>query len=44
VGWAAAIWGAFLYWWAGIVYLLESIRVVRIPQGTQGGISDTVER
>jgi cardiolipin synthase len=44
VGWAAAIWGAFLYWWAGIVYLLESIRVVRIPRGARGGISDTVER
>ena len=25
VGWAAAIWGAFLYWWAGIVYLRESL-------------------
>jgi len=44
VGWAAAIWGAFLYWWAGIVYLRETIRVVRIPRGAPGGISDTVGR
>jgi cardiolipin synthase len=44
VGWAAAIWGAFLYWWAGIVYLLETIRVVRIPRGAPGASSDTLDR
>jgi cardiolipin synthase len=31
VGWAFAAWGAFLYWWAGIVYAVETVRVVRIP-------------
>ncbi|WP_307807522.1 CDP-alcohol phosphatidyltransferase family protein [Naasia sp. SYSU D00948] len=31
-GWAAAAWGAFLYWWAGIVYAIETARVVRIPR------------
>ena len=27
-GWAFAIWGAFLYWWAGIVYVIESRRII----------------
>ena len=30
IGWAFAAWGAFLYWWAGAVYLRESIRVARL--------------
>ncbi|THG33483.1 CDP-alcohol phosphatidyltransferase family protein [Naasia lichenicola] len=33
VGWAFAAWGAFLYWWAGIVYAIETVRVCRIPRG-----------
>ncbi|WP_307812248.1 CDP-alcohol phosphatidyltransferase family protein [Lacisediminihabitans changchengi] len=31
IGWAAALWGGFLYWWAGVLYLRETVRVVRIP-------------
>ena len=23
VGWAITLWGAFLYWWAGILYVLQ---------------------
>ena len=42
VGWAFALWGAFLYWWAGIVYLLETIRVIRIPLGASPAASDTL--
>jgi len=42
VGWAFALWGAFLYWWAGIVYLLETIRVIRIPLGASAAASDTL--
>lgn len=42
VGWAFVLWGAFLYWWAGIVYLLETIRVVRIPLGASSTASDTL--
>jgi cardiolipin synthase len=42
VGWAFALWGAFLYWWAGVVYLLETIRVVRIPLGASPAASDTL--
>ncbi|WP_349898233.1 CDP-alcohol phosphatidyltransferase family protein [Parafrigoribacterium soli] len=30
VGWAFALWGAFLYWWAGVIYLVESARVIRM--------------
>jgi len=30
IGWAFAAWGAFLYWWAGAVYLREAIRVTRL--------------
>lgn len=29
VGWALALWGAFLYWWAGALYLRETVRLVR---------------
>ncbi|MFF1879371.1 CDP-alcohol phosphatidyltransferase family protein [Leifsonia sp. NPDC058230] len=35
LGWAFALWGAFLYWWAGFVYIGETSRVIRrvIPLG-----------
>lgn len=42
IGWAFAIWGAFLYWWAGIIYLRETIRVVRIPLPEEPSASDTL--
>jgi cardiolipin synthase len=42
VGWAFALWGAFLYWWAGIVYLIETARVIRLPLGTGASASDTL--
>lgn len=44
VGWAFALWGLFLYWWAGIVYLIETVRVTRIPRGEPGTESDTLDR
>lgn len=31
VGWGFVLWGAFLYWWAGVLYLIETVRVVRLP-------------
>ncbi|MFO7689894.1 MAG: CDP-alcohol phosphatidyltransferase family protein [Cryobacterium sp.] len=43
VGWAFAIWGVFLYWWAGFVYLGETVRVVRKPRVTRPIPSDTLE-
>lgn len=30
VGFAFALWGAFLYWWAGALYLREAVRVTRL--------------
>ncbi len=42
VGWAFALWGAFLYWWAGIVYIGETARVIRIPLGASTAASDTL--
>lgn len=43
VGWAFAIWGAFLYWWAGVVYLIETMRVITIPRVEVGSESDTLD-
>ncbi len=43
VGWAFALWGAFLYWWGGTIYLAETIRLVRIPWVRPATASDTVE-
>jgi cardiolipin synthase len=31
VGWAFAIWGTALYWWAGILYLEQARRILRAP-------------
>jgi cardiolipin synthase (CMP-forming) len=42
VGWAFALWGAFLYWWAGIIYIIETARVIRIPLGASSAASDTL--
>jgi cardiolipin synthase len=42
VGWAFALWGAFLYWWAGVIYIVETARVVRIPRVLTASPSDTL--
>ncbi len=44
LGWAFALWGALLYWWAGVIYLSESVRIFRIPRGESGVGSTTLER
>jgi len=44
LGWAAAIWGVFLYWWAGVAYGLQAARLIRETRGASGNASDTVER
>jgi cardiolipin synthase len=44
LGWAFALWGAFLYWWAGVIYLIETARVIKIPRVAAGAGSDTLER
>jgi cardiolipin synthase len=44
LGWAFAMWGAFLYWWAGAIYLVESARIIRISGAAEAPGSDTLER
>lgn len=44
IGWAFALWGAFLYWWAGIIYLRETARVVAITRLDETAESDTLGR
>jgi len=44
VGWAFALWGAFLYWWAGIVYAAETMRVATNQPGESHPVSDNVDR
>ncbi|TFC97084.1 CDP-alcohol phosphatidyltransferase family protein [Cryobacterium breve] len=43
VGWAFGLWGAFLYWWAGIIYAVETARVIRLPRVNPPRRSDTLE-
>lgn len=42
LGWALLVWGAFLYWWAGVVYVGETSRVIRDPIARHP-VSDTLE-
>jgi cardiolipin synthase len=44
LGWAFAVWGAFLYWWAGVVYIRETARVIRLPPDDSGPHSDRLDR
>lgn len=44
IGWAITLWGAFLYWWAGIIYAIETARVIRIPRVSGSAASDTLEQ
>jgi cardiolipin synthase len=44
IGWAITVWGAFLYWWAGIIYAIETVRVIRIPRVSGEAASDTLEQ
>ena len=43
IGWAAALWGVFLYWWAGILYALEAGRLIRIPRDASAASSDSLD-
>jgi cardiolipin synthase (CMP-forming) len=44
LGWAAAIWGVFLYWWAGVAYILQAARMIREVRVASANASDTVDR
>jgi cardiolipin synthase len=39
VGWALAIWGTGLYWWAGILYAYQVIQLLRLPRQVTGATS-----
>jgi cardiolipin synthase len=43
IAWAAALWGVFLYWWAGILYALEAGRLIRIPRDAPATASDSLD-
>lgn len=43
IGWAITLWGVFLYWWAGIIYAIETGRVIRLPLVPSPRRSDTLE-
>jgi cardiolipin synthase (CMP-forming) len=36
VGWALAIWGTGLYWWAGVLYAYQVIQLLRLPRQVTG--------
>lgn len=44
IGWAFALWGVFLYWWGGVIYAAETVRLTRIPRVELAGESDTLDR
>lgn len=39
-GWAGSIWGAVLYWWAAILYILQARRLLRSLDGDDGADGD----
>lgn len=43
VAWAGALWGVFLYWWAGIYYALEAGRLIRLPRDAPGTASASLD-
>lgn len=42
IGWGFALWGAFLYWWAGVIYIAETLRVIKIPWPAEASGSATL--
>jgi len=42
LGWALALWGAFLYWWAGALYLRQTLDLVRESSPPPSASSDSV--
>ena len=44
IGWAFALWGTFLYWWAGAIYLRQAVGLVQKSRATAVGASVTLDR
>jgi cardiolipin synthase len=34
LGWAFAIWGVGLYWWAGVLYAYQVVQLLRLPRSS----------
>jgi cardiolipin synthase len=37
IGWAFAVWGTALYWWAGVLYAVQATRLLRTDEPTETG-------
>jgi cardiolipin synthase len=44
LAWAAALWGIFLYWWAGVIYALQAGRIIRDLRDAPVAASDNLDR
>lgn len=42
IGWAFTLWGTFLYWWAGGIYLRQASAILRKTVKTGAAVSDTL--
>lgn len=42
IGWAFALWGAFLYWWAGALYVRQTFELLGNRPGNRASASDTL--
>jgi cardiolipin synthase len=42
LGWAFTLWGAFLYWWAGALYLRQTLELTRPSTVNTASASDTL--
>lgn len=42
IGWAASIWGAFLYWAAGVAYVAQAVGLVRSVRASAAAASDSL--
>lgn len=42
IGWAFTLWGAFLYWWAGLLYLRQTRELTANRPRESGDASDTL--
>lgn len=42
LGWAFVIWGAFLYWWAGVLYLRQTRHLTAKSPRNESSASDTL--
>lgn len=42
IGWAFTLWGTFLYWWAGVIYLRQARTILRKKRVSPDVVSDTL--